>query len=262
MHNHNVTALLFGEPYRRLFVRLSSISAFDADPEDHLWNMGDEDHLADRQWLDQHAPGWSWRFEKAKTIETIELPIGANPVDDFVFIQMTLGFAASNHRDAWRSLKAAQQAEAEALRTRIEKRKAEAAEGEIICEYCAGLMQPYVERETDRLAQFAFLSTRHVMRCPDCESRMASMDSTAALTIAMAEAEGLTGLPAFDSPLWTDEIAAEYRRRRLAPPTVAVEVGEQMTAEEIVLALRKAIVASGATLPGRPALRVVAGGKA
>jgi len=252
----DILPLPFRETYMASGARVGSVDAIQADPRAWVWDSGDPDRRADREWLDANAPGWTCRVE-AKGVRTVELPIGRDPVGTFVWFDVILEFRAAAHRDAWRARAADLLAKAEARRAHVAAREATAPEGVEVCGGCDGHMEPHHDTETCRVAQFAFTYTTSGKRCPDCGMRSFRMGDLDAVLDATEAARSRVGLPDDGSPLWSDGMRAEWTRRRMAPPEVEVVVAPDMGAADILAALDAEIAKSGRPTGGAPP-RVVA----
>ena len=221
------------ERHRRCGVRFSLLPEFEADPVAWVWNRHDPDHARDLKWLDARAPGWSTEIVRGGVTQ-VDLPVGAEPSAPFLGLEVFLVFAAVEHRSAWRRRVARQRQQHEHRRLKAEMRRKLAQPGQSACGNCGCIMVPFSGKQTQRIAQFAFIHTVEGNRCPECGCKEYSAagldDHVDACELAVLR----VGLPDHGHPLWTEAIGEEWKRRRSAPPVVSIEILPEMTATDIV----------------------------
>lgn len=238
----NVVSLGFPEVVKHVGIRLSAIEQFNAASDKNIFDPRIPSDKQDLDWLDKNAPGWSLQVN-ARSLVTRDLPIGPEATGAFLFHEVRVIFRLAAQRAAWREYVAQLQADHKARQERYQQAVANAPEGVVVCHDCAGHMEPIEDEETGRVAQFAFRIRRRAMHCAQCRV-LETTDSCDHVIDAMEEARPLVGIPHPSDAHSTEATVAEWHRRRLAPPQATLEVRPEMTASEIVDALKQAIKAA------------------
>lgn len=251
----NVTRLHFRSEYGTLYVRVNQLERLNEDAGSFVWQAatGPED-LA---WLNANAAGWTFELLRG-AVETLDLPLGAEPRADFLQVQVILLFLEAGHRAAWDARRESERQHYDELRQRVEQQLSAAPEGTMVCRECAVYMEPIREPQVERIAQFELKYEIDCHTCPQCGTSTTKMGDLAEISRATEIITTRVGLPLRGSPLWTETVGAEWRRRKEAPAEFTLEVTPDMEAAQIIAMLDDQLAAAGQRVPvQRPQLRLV-----